>query len=150
MNTNEDGAAADHDAKKKHSERVERIQSKVNAALWVGLAGAAIYYVDFFNVAFHDERVKRTPLNVCIVCLTINLSLGLYLSVYLPYFEKIRDHKMWDIHCPNVIPTITFCGILTLILGNVAFWPVWGFLTPLLIFLLMMGVLLVGHFIPSW
>ena len=148
VNTSEQ-LEVDTDEKKAQRRRTQRISSKVNAAFWVLLAGAVIYYVDFIEVALHDESVKRGPLNAAVVCLTVILVLLLYLCVYLPHFEKITDHKMWDVHCPNVIPTMTFLGVLCLILMNVAFWPVWGLLTPLLVFLLMMGFLLLGHFVPS-
>jgi hypothetical protein len=137
------------DAKKVQAERVERIQAKVHAFFWVALAIGAIYYVDFLNVAMHNETVRRGALNASVVCLACNICLICYLVIYLPIFEKIKDHKMWDIHCPNVIPIITVLGLTAIVLLNVAFWPVWGLLTPLLIFFLTMGFLLVGHFIPS-
>jgi hypothetical protein len=146
----EEPSESDRDAKKAQRERIERIQSKVNAGFWVLSAGGLMYYVDFFNVALNDESVKRVPFNAAIACLTINFILYLYLSIYLPYFKKIHDAKMWEVECPNVIPTMTFFGVTCLVLTNVAFWPVWGLLTPLLVFVCMMGFLLGGHFVPSW
>jgi len=137
------------DAKKVQAERVERIQAKVHAFVWVALAVGSMYYVDFLNVAMNSDQVRRGCLNASVVCLTGNLCLIGYLVVYLPLFENIKDHKMWDIHCPNVIPICTVLGLSTIVLLNISFWPVWGLLTPVLIFFMTMGFLLVGHFIPS-
>jgi len=137
------------DAKKVQAERVERIQAKVHAFVWVGLAVGAMYYVDFFNVAMNNDSVRRGCLNASVACLVCVLCLMSYLIIYLPLFENIRDHKMWDIHCPNVIPIICVLGLSNIVLMNLAFWPVWGLLTPVLIFFMTMGFLLVGHFIPT-
>ena len=35
------------------------IDDKIHAVFWVGGAGAVIYFLDFFKVAFTDERVNR-------------------------------------------------------------------------------------------
>jgi len=136
------------DAKKVQAKHVERIQAKVHAFVWVALAIGSMYYVDFVDVAMNNDKVRRGCLNASVVCLVCNLCLLCYLIIYLPLFESIHS-QMWDIHCPNVIPILTVLGLSTIVLLNIAFWPVWGLLTPVLIFFMTMGFLLVGHFIPS-
>lgn len=137
------------DTKKIHAERVERIQTKIHAAIWVSLAVATIYYTDFIKVILTDERVNRTPLNLAIVSMVTIASILVYLCIYLPIFEKIKDYRMWDVHCPNMIPMLTGAGVCCIVSLVVAMWPVWGLLSPFLVFFLMMGFMFVAHFIPS-
>ena len=53
-----------------------------------------------------------------------------------------------EIYCPRVIPTITVVGILYFFTTLKALWPVYGFLSPLIILVLFMGFLFSTHFIP--
>lgn len=147
LNTSENGGEAD--SKKKHAERVERIQTKIHALIWVSLAVATVYYTDFIKVILTDKRINRMPLNLSIVSMVIVVAILVYLCVYLPIFEKIRDYRMWDIHCPNMIPMLTGAGASCIVSLVVAMWPVWGLLSPLLVFFLMMGFMFLAHFIPS-
>ena len=120
------------DTKKIHAERVERIQTKIHAAIWVSLAMATIYYTDFIKVILTDERVNRTPLNLAIVSMVVIACILVYLCIYLPIFEKIKDYRMWDVHCPNMIPMLTgagVCCIVSLVVARVVTsFPVSGFL----------------------
>jgi hypothetical protein len=81
-------------AKKAHSDRVERISSKVHALFWVGVAGGTIHYTDFINVALNDDRVKRTALNLCVTCIVFNIGLALYLMAYLPWFKNVSHDSV--------------------------------------------------------
>lgn len=137
------------DAKKKHAERVERIQTKIHAALWVIVAGAVIYYTDFIKIILTDERINRVPLNLAVVAMVVIFAILFYLCIYLPIFEKINDYRMWEVHCPNMIPMMTGAGAVCVISLMTAMWPVWGLLSPVLVFFLMMGFMFIAHFIPS-
>ena len=76
------------------------------------------------------------------------LSVVVYLAVYLPWYKKINDSQMWDIHCPHAIPCATLCGSISIVSFTIAIWPVWGLLSPLIVFILVMGVIFASHFIP--
>jgi len=60
----------------------------------------------------------------------------------------MKNNIPWDIYCPGMIPSATALGIASLILSMLAFWPIWGLLTPLVIITLCMGILFSAHFIP--
>jgi hypothetical protein len=137
------------DAKKAHARRIERIQTKVHALFWVCAAIGIVYYTDFIKIILTDERVRRTPLNFAVVAMVIVMSVLLYLCVYLPVVLKISDYRMWEIHCPNMIPILTAAGAVCIVSLIVAMWPVWGMLSPVLVFFLMMGFMFLAHFMPS-
>jgi hypothetical protein len=145
--TSDDGGVAD--AKKKHAERVERIQTKLHAALWVIVACCVVSYTDFIKVILTDGRINRMPLNLAVMAMVVIVSILCYLCVYLPIFEKISDYRMWEVHCPNMIPMLTGAGAVCIISLTTAMWPVWGIFSPVLVFFLMMGFMFVAHFIPS-
>jgi hypothetical protein len=47
------------DPRLRRKQLMKGIDDKIHAVFWVGGAGAVIYFLDFFKVAFTDERVNR-------------------------------------------------------------------------------------------
>ena len=90
--------------------------------------------------------LHRWALNLAVLLFFCNIGIFLYLAVWLPYVMKIT--APWDVYCPNMIPTATGLGVTSLILAMIAFWPVWGMLSPLFIVILAIGLLFSAHFIP--
>lgn len=56
-----DDAAYDEaeERKKSRAERMENINNKIHALLWVVAAGTVLYYTDFFRVLLEDPKVDR-------------------------------------------------------------------------------------------
>jgi len=56
-----DDAAYDaaEERKKQRAERMENINNKLHALLWVVAAGMVLYYTDFFRVLLEDPQVDR-------------------------------------------------------------------------------------------
>lgn len=88
----------------------------------------------------------RMYLSSAVACFIANVTIMLYLTLWLPYVQKITIP--WEIYCPNLIPIATFLSITCMILLMMAFWPLYGMLTPLVIFVLCMGLIFSAHFIP--
>jgi len=86
----------------------------------------------------------------------MNGILIVYLTVYLPFkYPTSNIHKVkasspqfWEAYCPNIIPMMTVCGILGSFLLVRACYPVWGFLTPLILGVVALGLFFSLHFIP--
>lgn len=158
IDTNE----SDDSRKKVTTESLEHISTKVHALFWVVAAICTIYYSDFIKVSVRDSRVNRfRSVRLCLieywyphrVCLNIavalsvaNIGIALYLTLWLPLVQKVT--VSWDIYCPRMIPTATFFGISCIVFSVIAFWPVYGFLSPLVIAILVLGALFSTHFIP--
>mmetsp|Transcript_8211 Transcript_8211/g.23354 ORF Transcript_8211/g.23354 Transcript_8211/m.23354 type:complete len:167 (-) Transcript_8211:189-689(-) len=141
--------------KKRRDELVDKISTKIQAAAWVTGAGAMTYFTDLPRKLVEDERVDRLFLNISIVCLMINCCLMAYLTIYVPFLERRMTKEQgqpvtlrWEIYCPRMIPTMTVLGIAVLITGIQAIWPVFGWLSPLIVFLEFMGFVMSLHFIP--
>lgn len=132
--------------KNERAKRIERITEKVHSAFWVGLSIIILYYTNIINQAFHDERVQGIALTLAIICFTINICLVIYSTIWLPLVVKIRVPT--EIYAPKIIPLSAALGVSTIILFMYAFWPIYGFLTPLLIMILTLGLLFSTHFIP--
>ena len=125
--------------------------------VWVVVAYAIIVYTKLFHTIMTDDRILRPILYVAATLLfAINGILIVYLTVYLPFkFPTSNIHKVkasspqfWEAYCPNVIPIMTVCGILGSFLLVRACYPVWGFLTPLILGVVALGLFFSLHFIP--
>ncbi|KAL3795333.1 hypothetical protein HJC23_009506 [Cyclotella cryptica] len=147
----------DDDAPAPLRSRAERISDKLHALAWTVSASFIASYTHLFHTIFTDQRILRTLLHASIVLFSINIVLIFYLTVYLPHvkFRKLSNSKIsasssafWDVYCPRVIPTMTACGVIGSFLLVRACYPVWGFLTPLILGWVALGAFFSLHFIP--
>mmetsp|Transcript_21356 Transcript_21356/g.67009 ORF Transcript_21356/g.67009 Transcript_21356/m.67009 type:complete len:155 (+) Transcript_21356:90-554(+) len=132
--------------KRRRAEAAEHIATKIQALVWVAAGGFVVYQTDMVGVMLQDPSVNRFWFNIATACFSINCVLCFYLTVWLPYVQRI--HLEWNVYCPRVIPTMTVVGILcgfSLVRG---LWPVWGLLTPLILALTFMAGIMSLHFIP--
>jgi hypothetical protein len=67
--------------------------------------------------------------------------LFVYLALYLGYVKKIGQEQ-WETYCPWAIPTMTVTGLLTGLFFMIGMWPVWGVITPVILFVLFMGFMM--------
>ena len=116
------------------------------AVFWCVLAGFVLVKTDFISVAFMSPTVNRSYFNLALVCIAINTVIAFYLCIYLPCF--VRTELPWSVYCPRMIPTMTGVGTVCAILLLKSLWPVWGFLTPLILISLGMVAMFSLHFIP--
>lgn len=163
----------EQDVKKKRADRIERITAKLHALIWIAASAALILYTNIFHMALTDTRVNRyvsktafndssikrsihellillnshrISLHAGVICFAANMGVVLYLTIWLPLIMKIT--VPWEIYCPHLIPISTTLGLLSVMLFMIAFWPVFGMLSPLIITILLMGFLFSTHFIP--
>mgnify|MGYP005993468945 CR=1 FL=1 len=132
--------------KKIKNKTMDQITAKVHALFWVALAIALVVYLDVRNVVLNDNRVNRLALNLAVFSFAANVTICLYLTFWLPFVKKIT--LPWEIYCPRMIPTATALGLTCMMTSIVAMWSVWGFLSPLIIFFLTVGLIMCSHFIP--
>jgi hypothetical protein len=116
--------------------------------VWVMIALFVAKWTRFVPVLMSDDRIVKPLLYASLVLLGINTIFVLYLTLYLPNIKKITDSSAWDVYCPRVVPTMTACGILTGLMMIRSTWPVWGFLSPLILGVEALGCLFALHFVP--
>ena len=86
-------------------------------------------------------------MNIATVTFTVNCFIMFYLTVWLPYVQKIDLE--WAVYCPRMIPTATVCGLVCGFSLLKGMWPLYHMLTPVILALEFMGFINVLHFIPS-
>ena len=138
--------------------RSERISDKVYALAWVTVAGGTAIYTQFAQTLFSDDRIIRPLFNIGIALFFVNFILTIYLTVYLPQkFPKTpkfnvsaSSPEFWGVYCPNVITSMFAIGAIASLLLVRSCFDIWGFLTPLIMTVIAMGVFYSLHFIPWW
>jgi len=118
------------------------------ALAWVLTAVLLAYFTDFFTVLISSPKANRGLLQLVLICLLMNLTLVAYLTIYLPKVKGLTDSSAWPVYCPRVIPLIVIISFVAALLLIRATWPVWGFLSPLVLGIEMMGAIFSLHFIP--
>ncbi|XP_030419098.1 transmembrane protein 128 [Gopherus evgoodei] len=111
----------------------------IHSAFWILASIAVTYYVEFFKTI--KETIQAD--SWCIVlgsCLLVaSLAIAFYCIIYLEWYCGIEDY---DAQYPVLIPVTTATFIAAAVCFNIALWPVWSFLTPLLLFTQFMGVVM--------
>lgn len=101
-------------------------------------------FVCFF--VFENCFVPRLFLDLAIILMVSNIGVMLYLTLYLPLIARINIP--WDQYCPNMIPISTGLGLGCILFFILAYWPIFGLLSPIIVFLILMGLIFSTHFIP--
>lgn len=123
------------------------LEAQCFALFVIALSIAFVYYSNFIKVILNDERVNFICLIVSILGYSVLIGIICYLSFYLPRFGIEPDQ--WKSYCPNMIPFASAIGCVSMLLIIIAIWPVYGFLSILLIFTIKLGVIFTIHFAPS-
>lgn len=124
---------------------------------WVIVATITAHYTNLFPNLYSDTtRILRPMLHFSLFLFGINILLTIYLTIYLPYkFPTSKLHKVhastpafWEAYCPNVIPTMTACGVLGILVLVRAVYPVYGMASPLVLGVVGLGMFFCLHFVP--
>lgn len=128
-----------------------RVRDKLTALAWVSAAGLLAWMAGVpQQILLHDNcKAIRPLMHLFFTLLGINTVLLLYLVLYLPKVKGLVDSSAWDVYCPRVIPSMSAVGVLSGLVLIRACWPVWGFLTPLILGVEALGALNLLHFVPS-
>jgi hypothetical protein len=128
----------------------EKFQDKAIALAWVLTAVIIGWWSSTWQVVRHPTQAGAnvTLLQIVALLLGINTVFLTYLTIYLPRWKGLTDSSAWDVYCPAVIPTMTAVGVTAFCLAIRATWPVWGFLSPLILSVQCLGVLFALHFVP--
>uniref|UniRef100_A0A8B9BAN3 Transmembrane protein 128 n=1 Tax=Anser brachyrhynchus TaxID=132585 RepID=A0A8B9BAN3_9AVES len=120
--------------KKKPSPRLN-----IHSAFWILASIAVTYYFDFLKSVKEAIQADSWWFVTGSCLLAACLSVAFYCIIYLEWYRGIEDY---DVRYPILIPISTTTFIAAAICFNVALWPVWSFMTPLLLFIQFMGVVM--------
>ncbi|GFN73763.1 transmembrane protein 128-like [Plakobranchus ocellatus] len=110
--------------------------------LWLVVALMVFYFSDFFRVMMYDLRIKRIWYWIGIAMMSIHIGTAAFLVIWLGYWKKISSEH-WDKKYPKAIPIATASFLVGILCLSVALWPVWGFLAPIILLSLFMGVVII-------
>jgi hypothetical protein len=144
--------------KQKTSKKVKYLQSIGWIVTFVILA----FYADFISSVVTLDYSRVSVLAAGSGTL-IFLSCFFYITIYSPYFlHVVIDLGKWEQQAPRTIQMATFGLVLSRypfliskfiftfwysVAWNFALWPVYGWTTPLILFLLMMALISVFSFL---
>ncbi|KFQ21406.1 Transmembrane protein 128, partial [Mesitornis unicolor] len=111
----------------------------IHSAFWILASIAVTYYFDFFETVKETMQARSSWFAFGTCLLTASLSVASYCILYLEWYRGIEDY---DAQYPVLIPVSTATFIAAAICFNIALWPVWRFMTPLLLFTQFMGVVM--------
>lgn len=115
--------------------------SRINrhSVFWLVASVAVTIYTDFFNILLHSDIINRWWLNVGVALLALCLSLALFCILYLDWFRGISHYEQ---EFPALPAVTTAAFIAASCSMNMALWPLWSILTPLVLFTQFMGVVM--------
>ncbi|XP_042626427.1 transmembrane protein 128 [Cyprinus carpio] len=133
----EQGSGADEAVEVKASARINR-----HSVFWILASLALTYYLDFFSVLLNHSDIHRWCVRVC-VCVFLMLVVFVCFAFFcMLYLEWFRGIKQYDQEYPAVPALTTAAFIAASCSLNIALWPVWSFLTPVILFTQFMGVVM--------
>lgn len=138
----------DHEKEKGKKHKRESPFTVTNI-LWLLAAAATIYYLEFVTTALSDPRVYRVWFYTGVVLIGVNLTIALFLIFYLSFIKKV-DSDDWDKRYPAAIPVATGSFCLGAFCVTIGLWPVWNILTPVFLFTLFMGFIVMVTMVPSF
>ncbi|XP_033102833.1 transmembrane protein 128-like [Anneissia japonica] len=131
---------------KEEEEARNRSPYNLQNLLWLVALFCIFYYTEFVLTLQTDPRIKRGWLYTGCVLVGVNCCIGFYLIVVCTWIKKIED---WESHFPSAIPLATASFVFGSICLNVALWPVYGILAPIILFTFLMGVIIFATLIPG-
>lgn len=129
---------------KKTLEWSNYIKCKIEAGIWVILFLFTFHKTEFVKQLLTNSRVTKTFLTVFFVCFGINIAICVFILV-LTLVLKFRDYEEYS---PLITPFSAVSGLVGFISLIIAVFPVYGFLSLLIVPLLGFGLMMFSHFIP--
>lgn len=131
--------------KQKWLSRFNHFSNSAHAAFWIISCIAVTYYTNFYSTIWQHPNINSPFFAITLACSGAFLTLISYAAFFTPKHEEI------EVIAPNLIPTATIVALVTFVTANLAFWEIWGWMTPGLLITLVFGHLIAGSLLPkSW
>ena len=121
------------------------VAKKIEEILWVFLGAIVLFYSNFFHNMYSHPKVNQLFLYIGCTCACVNIWIMFFAGFVLPMF-KINSIDEYN---PKVVYVGAFCGFISFLGFSVAMWPVYGWLTIPIMFIMFVGYINVGHFVPA-
>lgn len=122
---------------------------QVDTICWLIGGFLTLYYSDIVNVLKIDPRIEANYFYASVTTSLIPFGICLYLIIWLSGIKNVSSDD-WDIQAPYAIPIATLFAVVSGLLWNITLWGVYRFMTPIILFLLMMGFVMTISILPPW
>ena len=129
--------------KEKWVARLENWGNKAHSVFWILAAVYVLYQTNFFYVAWTSAASSTFFLGSTCVLLGLFGALVVYGSFFLPTDEDV------EVVSPSLLPMASAVGGLLFLSSLAAFWPIWGWLTPVIMTVLHFGFVKAGTSFPN-
>eukprot|EP00457_Paulinella_chromatophora_P022573 gb/GEZN01025541.1/.p1 GENE.gb/GEZN01025541.1/~~gb/GEZN01025541.1/.p1 ORF type:complete len:163 (+),score=10.03 gb/GEZN01025541.1/:26-514(+) len=136
--------------KRARKELMDKTNRYIHALGWVGAAIFVVVYSNIWEILLQDSRVIRKVLYLGAFSGGTVFSIIIYLTIS----ERCRTGmKLTDdlnkTH-PRHIQVAAASSVLCWFCFVIACWPVWKFMTPVIMTVISMGLILSTNFLPNW
>ena len=129
--------------KQKWVSRLRYISAKLHAVAWIAAAVLVLYYSNFFYVVWNSSKINSLFFGISLVLFGAFASMVIYASFFISSKTEI------EVAAPRLIPVASVVGFICFLTSHVAFWPVWGWMTPLILGVMQLGYIMAGSFLPK-
>ncbi|KAL6611999.1 hypothetical protein U3516DRAFT_902246, partial [Neocallimastix sp. 'constans'] len=130
---------SDDDDKNKKSSTTKLSFKKI---LWIALSVILLFFTDFGKLLINDKenKLNKTFLYIAYASFIFFVGCILYITFYLPKVKKVKiDYNDWQHTIKRPIQITSVCIVVSYISSSIAFWPVYGFISFIIILICCLG-----------
>jgi len=110
--------------------------------LWIVLSVILVFFTDFGKLLISDKENKlmKPALYIAYTSFAVFLCCIGYITIYLPKIKKVKvDYNDWQHTIKRPIQITTVSSIISYFSASIAFWPVYGFVSFIIILICCLG-----------
>ena len=97
-------------AKRRRAETIERVSAKLQAAVWVTIAGLLLTYGGVGDAALNPAKTNPLFMAAGAAASAVVFAVFCYLVIYLRYVARVDLD--WGVYAPRAIPVATGAGVV--------------------------------------
>eukprot|EP00271_Cylindrocystis_brebissonii_P016394 TRINITY_DN398_c0_g3_i2.p1 TRINITY_DN398_c0_g3~~TRINITY_DN398_c0_g3_i2.p1 ORF type:complete len:173 (+),score=15.10 TRINITY_DN398_c0_g3_i2:509-1027(+) len=129
-----------------------RRRTRIEMGAWLLACAVVLWYGDgrrhFLEAVLYDPRLRQRPFYISCLCVAINTLIFCYLAIWVRHIRQ--DNRDFNLVAPGAIPTATMLGLLSYGLYVYSMWPIWGWATILILYILFMGFVVLSPYLPPY
>ena len=137
---------SDDDKYAKERPSSTRTNALLHSVIWLTAAAAITWYTQLVPTVLHDSRIQSTALYAGAAALVVSLSAFFYLAFVVPRSSPTSE----DLYAlsPASVHLSLSAGLMAYGCWCVALWPVYGFMSLVMLFVLAMAAVLSTNCLP--
>lgn len=139
-----------NEIKKKSPSIKNQLLKGLENVFWLSASALTAYYTNIINILMiGDSRINFTACVMGLIFTGLISVIFLYLIFWCSWIKGIHSDN-WETYSPYSIPIATFCGVSSSFCWFIAFYGVYGYKTPIILFILLMGFVTSVSLLPPF